>query len=124
VKAPKAKKRADIVLSIVATDNTFESVVTAFPEFHLYSAAWVGRCIHCNTKVFVTDEGDTVATIEHITPLCDGGEPTDPRNLGLACARCNNEKGIRHDMHAGKGGRADEVIAQLRAKREGRWRGP
>jgi 5-methylcytosine-specific restriction endonuclease McrA len=101
---------------------TFEPVVKAFPEFHMYPAAWVGKCIHCNSKLFVTDNGSTDATVEHIKPLCDDGDPTDPRNLALACRRCNNEKGVRHDMHAGKGGRADEVIAQLQAKREERWR--
>ena len=67
-------------------------------------------------------QGSTNATIEHIVPLCDGGDPTDPRNLSLACASCNNEKGIRHDKHAGKGGRADEVIRALQEKRAHRWR--
>lgn len=83
-----------------------------------------GRCIHCNTHLSVTEHGETIATVEHIKPLCDGGEPTDPRNVALACSRCNNEKGIRHDQHAGKGGRADEVIAALQAKRQSRWREP
>jgi len=83
---------------------------------------WCGKCIHCGTRLYVTVEGSTTATIEHIQPLCDGGDPHDPRNLALACSRCNNEKGVRHDMHAGKGGRADEVIAQLQAKRAERWR--
>ena len=90
----------------------------------MYPAAWVGKCIHCNTKLFVTDHGNTDATVEHIQPLCDGGDPTDPRNLALACKRCNNEKGVRHDQHAGKGGRADEVIARLREKRAQRWQEP
>jgi 5-methylcytosine-specific restriction endonuclease McrA len=88
----------------------------------MYPSAWVGRCLHCNSRVFVTDDGQTLATIEHIKPLCDRGHPTDPRNLALVCSRCNNEKGIRHDQHAGKGGRADEVIAALQAKRDSRWR--
>jgi len=83
---------------------------------------WQGRCIHCNTHIYVTMKGETGATIEHIKPLCDDGDSTDPRNLALACNRCNNDKGIRHDMHAGKGGRADEVIAQLQEKRVSRWR--
>ena len=56
--------------------------------------------------------------------MCNGGEATDPRNLALACKRCNNEKGIHHDKHAGKGGRADEVIATLLAKRLKRWKDP
>jgi len=68
--------------------------------------------------------GETGATLEHIQPLCDGGHSTEPENLALACARCNNEKGVRHDQHAGKGGRADEVIAALKEKRMQRWRDP
>src|SRR5271166_5031789 len=93
-KRPKGRNRAEVVLAIVATDNTFDSIVKAFPEFHMYPAAWMGKCIHCNTKVFVTDQGNTDATIEHIKPLCDEGDSTDPHNLALACSRCNNEKGI------------------------------
>lgn len=82
---------------------------------------WVGRCIHCNTKLYVTDLGATDATVEHIKPLCDGGDVEDLRNLALACARCNNEKGMRHDQHSGKHGRADEVIVALLEKRMSRW---
>jgi len=82
---------------------------------------WVGKCIHCNTKLYVTDLGATDATVEHIKPLCDDGAAIDPHNLALACVRCNNEKGVRHDQHAGKGRRADEVIAALLEKRMSRW---
>jgi 5-methylcytosine-specific restriction endonuclease McrA len=120
----RATSRSDVVLSIVATDSTFKPVVKEFPEFNMYPAAWVGRCLHCNSRVFVTDDGQTSATIEHINPLCNEGGLTDPRNLALACASCNNRKGVEHDMHAGKGGRADEVIAALQQKRDGRWREP
>lgn len=115
--APKAWHRADIILSIVATDNTFHKDQEAgfFPM-------WVGRCLHCNAKVYVNEDGFTMATVEHIQPLCNGGHPSDPRNCALACPACNNEKGVRHDKHAGKGGRADEVIAALQEKRARRWR--
>lgn len=122
----RAPNRAEVVLSIVATDNTF---VVAKEQWRFgppagHRPCWVGRCIHCNTKIFVTPDGLTDGTIEHIKPLCVGGDPTDPRNLALACSRCNNRKGIEHDTHAGKGGRADEVIAALQAKRAERWREP
>lgn len=97
---------------MVLTDSTFGA------NEHGY----VGRCIYCNTHLCVTVLGETDATLEHISPLCAGGSPDDPRNLALACKRCNNEKGTRHDRRAGRGGRADEVIAALRARRRGRWR--
>jgi len=91
-------------------------------EHHVYSQGWMGKCIHCNSKLFVTASGETDATVEHIKPLCDDGDSHDLRNLALACKRCNNEKGIRHDQHSGKNGRADEVIAALQEKRDLRWR--
>ena len=120
---PKGKSRARVVLSIVATDNTFYQLQHPEQKFTQIQP-WVGKCIHCNTKFFVSHTGETDATVEHIRPLCDGGDPTDPRNLALACKRCNNEKGIRHDQHSGKGGRADDVIAALMEKRMQRWREP
>jgi 5-methylcytosine-specific restriction endonuclease McrA len=123
VSRPKGASRAQVVLTIVATDNTF-SPIAIHPDPIRYPQPWAGRCIHCNSKFIVHRSGETEATVEHIQPLCDGGDPTDPRNLALACRRCNNEKGIRHDQHAGKGGRADEVIAALREKRLARWRDP
>jgi len=83
---------------------------------------WRGKCIHCNAGILVHSDGATTATIEHINPQCNGGDKFDPHNLALACVRCNNEKGIRHDKHAGEGGRADEVIAALQFRRQTRWR--
>lgn len=128
---PKGKSRALVVLSVVETDSTFSPITGRpggrgpedpfLPRKHL---GWQGNCIHCNTKLFVTESGATDATLEHIQPLCDDGDATNPHNLALACKRCNNEKGVRHDQHAGKGGRADEVIAKLREKRMSRWREP
>ena len=56
--------------------------------------------------------------------MCAGGSPDDPHNLALACQGCNNRKGVEHDQHVGKGGRADQVIEALRAKRALRWREP
>jgi 5-methylcytosine-specific restriction endonuclease McrA len=82
----------------------------------------MGKCIHCNAKVYVGLHGSTNDTVEHVNPLCAGGDPIDPHNLALACSGCNNDKGLRHDKHVGKGGRADEVIAALQAKRDSRWR--
>lgn len=114
---PKGNNRAEVVLNVVKTDNTFYVGLSHPPVY-------VGRCIHCNSMLTVTMQGNTDATLEHIVPLCAGGDPVDPKNLALACSRCNNEKGIRHDKHAGEGGRADEVIAALLAKRLARWHEP
>lgn len=116
--------RAEVVLAIVRTDATFSLKTLVDDHGRARDAFWTGKCIHCNTGMVVAMDGSTGATIEHIRPLCDGGAPTDPRNLALACSRCNNDKGVRHDMHAGKGGRADEVIAALQGRRAQRWREP
>lgn len=113
VRSPRGSKRLDLVLEIVRTDSTF--------SLH-DSGDWVGKCIHCNSKLVVDPDGMTSATIEHIDPLCNDGSRSDVRNLALACSRCNNEKGIRHDRRAGCGGRADDVIAALQARRNDRWR--
>lgn len=110
----KGNLRAQVIMTIVATDNTFVQ--------YMMTSDWLGKCIHCSAKLFVTAQGKTDATIEHINPLCNDGAATDPHNLALACARCNNLKGVYHDQHAGRGGRADEVIASLQLKRQSRWR--
>jgi 5-methylcytosine-specific restriction endonuclease McrA len=120
---PRGNNRARAVLSVVKTDNTFKINHTGDGCLN-QSIFWLGKCIHCNCKLYVTEQGNTEATLEHIDPLCNGGESTDPRNLALACEKCNNEKGVRHDRHVGKGGRADEVVAALRARRSMRWREP
>lgn len=110
--------RARTVLTVVATDTTFRPATSA-PD-----SGWCGKCIHCGTSVFVSVNGDTAATIEHIQPRCNGGAQADPRNLALACKPCNNRKGVDHDRDAGRGGRADEVIRALQARRASRWRDP
>jgi hypothetical protein len=43
-------------------------------------------------------------------------------NLAVACARCNREKGSRHDHRGGQ--RLEEVVAVLRVRRLERWRAP
>jgi 5-methylcytosine-specific restriction endonuclease McrA len=111
----------------VATDATFKPMFASYTGYERGpqgEVGWQGKCIHCNTKLYVGLTGDTDATIEHIRPKCSGGHPEDPRNLALACSRCNNEKGVRHDRFAGKDPRADEVIAALLEKRMERWREP
>lgn len=107
------------LLAIAATDSTFERTVAGDRE------VWSGKCLHCNTRLFLALDGEPIsrATIEHILPRNHGGTD-DLRNLGIACARCNAEKGMRHD-HKRKGdARATEIVEKLAAKRAERWRDP
>ncbi len=113
---PRRERRWDLILEIVKTDSTFELVKTRDVD-----PIWIGKCIHCNSKLAVSITGQTGATIEHVVPLTAEGT-NDVKNLALACASCNSQKGYTHDQHVGKGGRADEVVTALQAKRLSRWR--
>jgi len=107
------------VLDIVATDATFEPI-----ELH-GAPAWEGRCIHCNARLVVLGDGMPVGpiTVEHLVPTSAGG--TDAlNNLALACARCNHEKGRRHDVRYGRTARSVEVVSRLLDKRRARMRPP
>ena len=82
-----------------------------------------GRCIHCRRKLALHLDGTPVndATLEHIVPKNHGG--TDElENLAIACARCNSEKGLRHDHKRGDDAKLNEVIATLQARRRERMR--
>lgn len=108
-----------LVLGIVATDRTFAATMLDGAR------AWVGKCIHCTAKLVVSDSGQPmgVATIEHIWPQNLGGT-NELVNLALACARCNREKGQRHDHKHAKDPRLLEIVERLRARRRERWREP
>lgn len=114
--AASSRQRARI-LAIVATDRTFERVPARDGE------VWVGKCLHCNAHLTVALDGTPIsrATIEHIVPRARGGGEA-LENLALACARCNHEKGVRHDHRGGP--RALEIEQRLLAKRGQRWRDP
>ena len=107
------------ILDIVATDATFERTDHRGPE------VWLGKCLHCNTFLAISLEGEPIsrATIEHIVPRVHGGTD-DLSNLGLACARCNQGKGSRHDKHYHRDERVRELVARLLARRRERWRDP
>lgn len=113
---PKGSSRAILALQIAESDATFSLVAAADG-----STCYVGKCIHCGTKLRVETDGSTAATIEHIVPLCDGGDAVDLLNVALACSGCNSEKGIRHDSKSGRGGRSDDVIKALLDKRRSRY---
>ena len=110
-------KRHHLLLAAARTDRTFER--TRLDE----RTVWVGKCIHCNTRLVVADDGQSLgeATLEHIIPQTRGGTD-DIENLAVACARCNRTKGKRHDHKRGTG--LEEVVATLQARRRARWRDP
>ena len=108
--------RNNKVLAIVSTDSTFERAEVRGEK------VWVGRCIHCNARVVVNDDGGTLATIEHIFPRTHGGTD-DVDNLALACRRCNGAKS-HHDQRAKSDPKFLEIVEALRAKRKQRTRAP
>ncbi len=110
-------RKHTLLLAAAVTDHTFTR--QAFDG----KLAWVGKCIHCGTKLVVGDDGKTLgeATLEHIWPEAQGGT-NRVENLAVACARCNRQKGARHDHTASE--RLDQVVEGLRARRMERWRDP
>jgi 5-methylcytosine-specific restriction endonuclease McrA len=108
----RTNNRERTLLLIVHSDNTFEKD----------ERGWVGKCIHCNAKIRVTRNWNTLGTIEHIVPVCAGGSTDDVRNLALACAECNHEKGRRHDPNYLNDPRAFEVIGRLLKRRARRMK--
>jgi 5-methylcytosine-specific restriction endonuclease McrA len=111
--------RGQKVLAIVATDKTFTKRRVRD------ELMWVGKCLHCNTTLCVALDGDTrgQATIEHILPRGHGGSEA-LSNLALACARCNQQKGVRIDSRDARDPRLSEVVEQLLERRRRRWREP
>jgi 5-methylcytosine-specific restriction endonuclease McrA len=107
------------VLSIVATDTTFERATDR------YGPAWVGKCIHCNARLRIALNGDSggLATVEHIVARHHGGDDS-VENLALACARCNHQKGARLDCQSRHNPRLWQVLDALRARRLARMRAP
>jgi 5-methylcytosine-specific restriction endonuclease McrA len=107
----------DVVLRIIATDRTFELASWRGSE------VWVGKCIHCNSHLYVRVDGKPIsrATIEHIIPRHHGGTD-DLENLAMACARCNGHKGTHLDVLPMTDPRLANMIEMLQARRRQRWR--
>jgi 5-methylcytosine-specific restriction endonuclease McrA len=108
-----------LLLAAAESDATFERVWLDGAE------AWVGRCIHCGTRVVVPLDARTPAsgTLEHIVPRNHGGGD-EPENLAVACACCNHSKGRRLDGRHRNDPRLEHVIALLQARRRQRLRAP
>jgi len=98
-------RRHLLLLAAAVTDSTFERKVLDGRQ------VWIGKCIHCNSKLVVADDGRSLgeATLEHVWPETQGGT-NEVTNLAVACARCNREKGSRHDHRRGAQ-RLDDVVA-------------
>lgn len=106
---------------VVKTDSTAERS----------DGVWRARCLHCRSSLLIRDDGEPLdgAPLEHISPrawfekrsaatlIANLVGPDDPRNLALACARCNQSKGHGHDKNGASDARAREVIAALLQRR-------
>jgi 5-methylcytosine-specific restriction endonuclease McrA len=106
-----------LALSVVRTDDTFELLESRGEKL------WVGKCIHCNSKLSVAEDGTLLgnSSIEHIVPRNHGGDDS-PDNLALACARCNQQKGVHHDHKSLTDPLRLELQTRLQRKRAQRWR--
>lgn len=98
---------------------------------------WTTRCLHCRRRLQVAADGTALghASLEHVVPQAWFGKraasaltarvgdmPNDPRNLALACARCNQDKGKGPDARGPADARAFEVVGSLLDTRLSRWR--
>lgn len=105
----------------------------------LADGVWSTRCLHCRSALQVAGDGAPLGrtTLEHVVPRAwfgrraaldltsgVGDAADDARNLALACARCNHDKGKGHDARGPADSRAFDVVAALLAARLSRWRDP
>lgn len=106
----------------MTTAEKLNRVAETDATFTLYGHAWVGKCLICNGPIAFdmgTGEG---ATLEHIRARSRGGTD-DPRNLGVAHASCNAEKGRRWDKKRRRTPEEYEgFVARFLARRQERWR--
>lgn len=115
----KTSRTRALLLWCAATDRTYSLVDIRGV------AALAGKCIHCNTTLCIGLDGVPLscATVEHIVPRVHGGGD-DLDNLAIACARCNAEKGIRHDHKPWSDPALQALISTLKARRAARARAP
>jgi 5-methylcytosine-specific restriction endonuclease McrA len=104
-------------------------------DAQLANGTWETRCLHCRTRLSITEAGDPLGstTLEHIVPrswfgrrgaedLVEGlAGASDPRNLALACARCNQQKGRGPDAAGPSDARAREIVRALLERRAARY---
>ncbi|MGB5223116.1 MAG: HNH endonuclease [Polyangiales bacterium] len=112
-----SRRKQRRLLEVAATDRTFE------PKQIDGEQVLEGKCIHCQRKLALRADGTPIngATLEHIVPKNHGGTD-DLENLAIACARCNSEKGLRHDHKRPDDPKLREVIERLQERRRARLR--
>lgn len=94
-------------------------IVRSDVEASWTEGGWYVPCIHCGRRLFIKENGETSATVEHIVPRCQGGT-NDLRNVAIACESCNNEKALSHDGSATERSRIiREALLRRRAERMG-----
>jgi 5-methylcytosine-specific restriction endonuclease McrA len=106
-----------LLLAAAESDSTFERVSDREGEY------WVGKCIHCQSRVSVPLDWSEPAhaTLEHIVPRTHGGGD-DLENLAVACQRCNQGKGKRLDHRPRNDPKLQQVIETLQTRRRARLR--
>ncbi len=97
---------------------------------------WRTRCLHCRTTIGITVSGEPWpgTSLEHVVARSWFDQPKaaalivmvgvadDARNLALACARCNHQKGRGPDANGPGDPHAYQIVASLLAARLARWR--
>lgn len=115
--------------------SRIRSVLLTDREATLHDGIWRVRCLHCRHPLHFSKAGEPLdgATLEHIVPrrwfgkraaasLTSGLQgPDDPRNLALACARCNQQKGWGPDARGPEDEHAWMIVATLLARRAERY---
>jgi 5-methylcytosine-specific restriction endonuclease McrA len=112
------------------------AVATDREAMQAADGTWTTRCLHCRTRLQVAADGEALgaSSLEHVVPQAwfgqraaaaltaqVGDDRDDPRNLAVACRRCNQDKGKGPDARGPHDARAFEVVATLLATRLARW---
>ena len=113
------------------------TVATDAEALQAADGTWTTRCLHCRTRLQVAADGEALgaSSLEHVVPQAwfglraaagltaqVGEDRDDPRNLAVACRRCNQDKGKGPDARGPQDPRSHEVVAMLLSKRLARWR--
>lgn len=108
-------KLRQLFLSLIALDRTYQQTRIRG------ETVWVGRCIHCQKKLMFALDGEPLSegSLEHILPQSHGGGD-DLSNLAIACKRCNNQKGKRHDWKQLSDEGLQNMIETLQARKKER----